>query len=205
MNLDKIKSYLLKRKEEKALFYASDPQYQLLYKFSWNFTELSLKLFIKLSLFPPVMAFYLNIVTNLVFPKLDIKQMAENFILYNDLSMLFTLGCIAIIIFVGVKAILSPLNKGINFIVSKMINQIKGRDEADIIDNDDVINLTQFLEKSEMRTFLRNKKKLTYSDMLSDIERFEKFNNVKILSSESVHSEKLEEYLNSIYEKELNK
>lgn len=205
MNLDKIKSYLLKRKEEKALFYASDPQYQLLYKFSWNFTELSLKLFIKLSLFPPVMAFYLNIVTNLVLPKLNIKQMAENFILYNDSSMFFTLACIAIIIMVGIKAILVPLNKGINFIVSKMINRIKGRDEADIIDNDDVINLTQFLEKSEMRTFLRNKKKLTYSDMLSDIERFEKFNNVKILSSESVHSEKLEEYLNSIYEKELNK
>lgn len=205
MNLDKIKSYILKRKEEKSSFYASDYQYQLLYKFPWSFMEIALKLFIKLSLFPPVMAFYLNIVINLVFPKLDIKQMAENFILYNDLSMLFTLACIAIIILVGIKAILSPLNKRINFIVSKMINQIKGRDEADIIDNDDVINLTKFLEKSEMRTFLRNKKKLTYSNMLSDIERFEKFNNVKILSSESVHSEKLEEYLNSIYEKELNK
>lgn len=201
MNLDKIKSYLLKRKEEKASFYASDPQYQLLYKFPWNFMEIALKLFIKLSLFPPVMAFYLNIVTNLVLPKLDIKQMAENFILYNDSSMFFTLACIAIIIMVGIKAILVPLNKGINFIVSKIINKIKGRDEADVIDNDDVIYLTQFLEKSEMRVFLKNKKKLNYSNMLSDIERYEKFNNVKIISHKIAHSEKLEEYLDSIYKK----
>lgn len=205
MNLDKMKSYLSKRKEEKSSFYASDPQYQLLYKFPWNFTELSLKLFIKLTLFPPVMAFYLKVITNMVFPKLDIKQIDANFVFSNDSSMLFTLCCIAIIIFVGVKAVLSPLNKGINFIVSKMINQIKGKDEADMIDNNDIIHLAQYMEKPEMRTFLKNKNKLTYSDMLSNIEKFEKFNNVKIISSKSAHSEKLEEYLNSIYEKELNK
>lgn len=201
MNLKKIKNYLLKKKEEKTLFYNSDPQYILLYKFAWGMIETAMSFFIKLTAFPFVMSFYLSNMKELIFPTLDLKQVDINFVLSNPTA----LPCAAIIILIGIRMILIPLNKGINFIVSKVIKKIKGKDEADIIDNDDILHLVQYLEKDEMRAFLKNKKKLNYSDMLFNIEKYENFNNVKIKSCEDGYSEKLEEYLDCIYEKKINK
>lgn len=206
MNLDKIKNYLLKKKEEKILFYNSEPHYQCFYKLPWCITDFALRFFIKLSLFPFVMSFYLSNMKDIFLPTLNLKQIDINFVLENTSSLLLSLLCIAIIILIGIKMILSPLNKGINLLVSKIIKKIKGKDAADMMDNDDILYLVQYLEKNEMRAFLKNKKKLNYSDMLCNIEKYENFNNVKIKSCEDDYSEKLEEYLDCIYEnKQINK
>ena len=201
MNLKKIKNYLLNKKEEKTSFYNSDPQYVFLYKFAWDMTETVMSFFIKLTLFPIVMAFYLSNMKEIFFSTLDLKQIDINFVLNHPL----TLPCSAMIILIGIRMILFPLNKGVNFIVSKIIKKIKGKDEADAIDNDDVLTLVKYLEKDEMRAFLKNKNKLTYSDVLLNIGKFEKFNNVKIKQSERSSSEKLEEYLDCLYAEKLNK